>query len=182
MTIMTVTIGLASMAAGVQAAPPQAAPAQPARAQATPQAAPSAPPRAAPAAPPAPAAVPAPSLWGEHFQVDLTLLDIGGAPLVHRQFDVALGQTQTVSENHQGRTTTVDASFSAGDRVGCVATKLVVVDRRIDTTGQFGRTDWSSTVQSCDHNPLTVGHVDQVRVRFSMKPADGRSGAARSAK
>jgi len=138
--------------------------------------------RAAPPAPPPPVLVPAPSLWGEHFQVDLTLLDTGGAPLVHKQFDVALGQTQNVSENHQGRTTSVDASFSAGDRVGCVATKLVVVDRRIDATGQFGRTDWSSTVQICDRNPLTVGHADQVRVRFSMKPTDGKPGAARSGK
>jgi len=138
--------------------------------------------RAAPPAPPPPVLVPAPSLWGDHFQVDLTLLDLGGAPLVHKQFDMALGQTQTVSENHQGRTTTVDATFSAGDRVGCVATKLVVVDRRIDATGQFGRTDWSSTVQSCDRNPLTVGHADQVRVRFSLKPAEGKPGPARSSK
>jgi hypothetical protein len=126
--------------------------------------------------------VPAPSLWGEHFQVDLTLLDTGGSPLVHKKFDVALGQSQTVSENHQGRTTSVDATFSAGDRVGCVATKLVVVDRRINASGQFARTDWSSTVQSCDRNPLTVGHADQVRVRFSMKPTDGKRGAARGAK
>jgi len=129
--------------------------------------------RAAPA-PPAPAVVPAPSLWGDRFHVDLTLLDIGGAPLVHKDFDVALGQTRTVSENHQGRTATVDATFSAGDRVGCVATKLVVVDRRIDATGQFARTDWSSTVQSCDRSPLTVGHPDQVRVRFSLNPADAK--------
>lgn len=134
--------------------------------------------RAAPPSPP-PVVVPAPSLWGDRFHVDLTLLDIGGAPLVHRQFDAALGQTQTVSENHQGRTTTVDATFSAGDRVGCVATKLVVVDRRIDATGQFARTDWSSTVQSCDHSPLTVGHADQVRVRFSLQPAGGKAPAAR---
>lgn len=134
---------------------------------------------APPPPPPAPAAVPAPSLWGERFHVDMTLLDIGGAPLIHRQFDAALGQTQTVSENHQGHTATVDATFSAGDRIGCVATKLVVVDRHIDTTGQFARTDWSSTVQSCDHSPLTVGHADQVRVRFSMKPADGKPPAVR---
>jgi hypothetical protein len=138
--------------------------------------------RAAPPTPPPPVAVPAPSLWGDHFQVDLTLLDSGGAPLVHRQFDVALGHTQTVSENHQGRTASVDASFSAGDRVGCVATKLVVVDRRIDATGQFARTDWSSTVQSCDRSPLTVGHPDQVRVRFSMKPAAEKTGAPRPPK
>jgi len=130
--------------------------------------------RAAPPVPPAPAVVPAPSLWGDRFHVDLTLLDIGGAPLVHKEFEVALGQTRTISENHQGRTTTVDATFSAGDRVGCVSTKLVVVDRRIDATGQFARTDWSSTVQSCDRGPLTVGHADQVRVRFSLNPADAK--------
>jgi len=135
--------------------------------------------RAAAPPPPPPVVQPAPSLWGERFHVDLTLLDVGGAPLVHRQFDATLGQTQTVSENHQGRTATVDATFSAGDRVGCVATKLVVVDRHIDTTGQFARTDWSSTVQSCDHNPLTVGHADQVRVRFSMKPAGERPAGGR---
>jgi hypothetical protein len=152
MTFITVALGLASLAGVGRAAPPP---------------------------PPPPVVMPAPSLWGEHFQVDLTLLDIGGAPLVHRQFDTALGQTQTVSANHQGRTSTVDATFSAGDRVGCVATKLVVVDRRIDTTGQFARTDWSSTVQSCDRGPLTVGHADQVRVRFSMKPAGEKPGAAR---
>jgi len=123
------------------------------------------------AAAPPPVVAPAPSLWGDRFHVDLALLDQGGAPLARKQFDTGLGQTQTVSETRQGRTATVDATFSAGDRVGCVATKLVVVDRKIDATGQFARTDWSSTVQSCDHSPLTVGHADQLRVRFSLAPA-----------
>jgi len=154
MTFITVALGLASLAGVGRAAPPP------------------------PPSPP-PGVMPAPSLWGDHFQVDLTLLDLGGAPLIHRQFDTALGKTQTVSANNQGRTTSVDATFSAGDRVGCVATKLVVVDRHIDATGQFARTDWSSTVQTCDRNPLTVGHADQVRVRFSMKPAGEKPGAAR---
>jgi hypothetical protein len=99
---------------------------------------------------------------------ELALVDLSGTTLEHLKRNTTLGTTETVTAKRGGRTVKCDAAFAEGDRLGCVKVDLTVTDRAIDTTGHFSRTEWRSTIQLCDAQPLTVGHADQVRVRISV--------------
>jgi hypothetical protein len=99
---------------------------------------------------------------------EMALVDLSGTTLEHLKRNTTLGATETLTAKRAGRTVTCDAAFAEGDRLGCVKVDLTVNDRAIDTTGHFSRTEWRSTIQLCDAQPLTVGHADQVRVRISV--------------
>jgi len=99
---------------------------------------------------------------------EIALLDLSGATLGRQTFNTTFGAKETVTAKKGGRTVICDAAFFEGDRLGCVKVDLTVTDRSIDAGGHFSRTEWRSTIQTCDAQPLTVGQKDQVRIRISV--------------
>lgn len=99
---------------------------------------------------------------------EIALVDLSGTTLEHQTFNTTLGAKETVTAKKGGRIVTCDAAFAEGDRLGCVKVDLTVTDRTIDAGGHFSRTEWRSTIQTCDAQPLTVGQADRVRVRISV--------------
>ena len=123
--------------------------------------------RAAPSpAPSAPSAKPAPT--SSRVTTDITLLDVSGTTLEHQSRNTTIGAKETLTAKQANRTVICEATFAEADRLGCVKVDLTVTDRSIDSTGHFSRTEWSSTIQTCDAVPLTVGQKGQVRVRISV--------------
>jgi hypothetical protein len=119
----------------------------------------------APATPPATKA-PATSA---RLTTEIALVDSSGTTLGHQKLNTTLGAKELVTAKAGGRSVTCEAAFGEGDRLGCVKVDLTVTDRTIDASGRFSRTEWRSTIQTCDAQPLTVGHADQVRVRISVE-------------
>ncbi|HEX2657093.1 MAG TPA: hypothetical protein VHU40_02420 [Polyangia bacterium] len=119
---------------------------------------------AAPVAPPVPRAPPTSS----RLTTDIALVDITGATLERQTRNTTIGAKETLTAKKANRTVICDATFAEGDRIGCVKVDLKVTDRSIDSTGHFSRTEWTSSIQTCDAIPLTVGQKDQVRVRISV--------------
>lgn len=109
-----------------------------------------------------------PPATSSRLTTEISLLDISGSTLEHKSLNTALGAKETVTAKKSGRTVICDAAFAEGDRLGCVKVDLTVADRNIDAGGHFSRTEWRSTIQVCDAQPLTVGQADQVRVRISV--------------
>ena len=109
-----------------------------------------------------------PPATSSRVTTEIALVDVSGAMLGRRKLNTTLGSKETITAKSGDRTVTCDATFSEGDRLGCVKVALTVTDRTTDTSGHFSRTEWSSTIQTCDAQPLTVGHADQVRVRISV--------------
>ena len=99
---------------------------------------------------------------------EIALVDTSGTTLGHQTLNTKLGAKESVTAKHNDRTVECDATFAEGDRLDCVKVDLTVTDRTIDAAGRFSRTEWSSTIQTCDVQPLTVGPKDQVRVRISV--------------
>ena len=121
------------------------------------------------AAPPvASSPVPKPPPTSLRVTADIALVDVSGATLEHQARNTTIGAKENLTVKRANRTVICDATFGEGDRLGCVKVDLTVTDRSIDSTGHFSRTEWTSTIQTCDTVPLTVGGKDQVRVRISV--------------
>jgi hypothetical protein len=121
------------------------------------------------AAPPvAPAPVPKPPPTSLRVTADIALVDLSGATLERQTRNTTIGTKETLTVKRANRTVNCDATFGEGDRLGCVKVDLTVTDKSIDSTGHFSRTEWTSSIQTCDTVPLTVGGKDQVRVRISV--------------
>jgi hypothetical protein len=118
--------------------------------------------------PAASAATPKPAPTSSRVTADIAVLDVSGTTLEHQTRNTTIGAKETLTSKRANRTVSCDATFGEGDRLGCVKVDLTVTDRSIDSTGHFSRTEWSSTIQTCDAVPLTVGQKDQVRVRISV--------------
>ena len=105
------------------------------------------------------------------FSLEMSLIERSGATFADRNVDAALGVTETTTVQRKSRTVTIDTTVTAGNKPGCYKIAVVLRDRTINPTGHFNKTEWQSSTEPCDTQPVTLGPKEEIRLRIAVKPA-----------